>query len=138
MKQESTANKIGKYLKYQRQKRGLSLVGFAKLTSLDPSFIHRVEKGYYNGVSFDAIEKMATGLNMTVEVFLAKCQITPTHCALPSLEFYFKEHFQFPESAIRDVELFISFLQEKYKAEIAKMKAKHDLYWNSNKKKDKV
>lgn len=133
MKQKSVAAKIGTYLKYQREKRSLSLGDFAKLTSLDPSFIHRVERGYYNGLSFDAVEKIATGLNMSLEDLLAKCNITPSRFTLPTIEYYFKEQFQFPDEAIKDVKLFISFLEKKYKKDIRKMKEKHQQYWEKQK-----
>lgn len=125
----SVAAKIGKYLKYQRRKRGLSLVKFSEQTSLDPSFLHRIEKGYYGNISFMAAEKLATGLQMSLDDFLIKCEIIPVRSILPTLEYFFKEKYQFPEKAIQDLELFIGLLQEKYKNEVQKMKREHHKYW---------
>lgn len=125
----NVVEKIGRYLKYQREKRELSLAEFAKLLDLDPSFLHRVEKGYYQSVSFDVAEKIALGLHMSLEDFLGKCGITPAKCVLPTLEYFCKEVYQFPDSAIHDLKLFIGFLQQKHKDDIAHMKKKHDAYW---------
>jgi transcriptional regulator with XRE-family HTH domain len=121
--------KIGRYLKYQRDKRELSLAEFAKLLEVDASFLHRLEKGYYQSVSFDVAEKIAKGLHMNLEDFFTKCGIMPARCVLPTLEFFCKETYQFPDAAIHDLKTFVGFLQVKYKDDIAFMKKKHDAYW---------
>lgn len=126
----TVVEKIGRYVKYQREKRGLSLAEFAKLLELDASFLHRLEKGYYQSVSFDVAEKIATGLSMSLEDLFSKCGIMPSRCALPTLEYFCKERYQFPDSAIQDLHLFVQFLQEKYKEDIAFMKRKHEAYWS--------
>lgn len=128
----TVVEKIGQYLKYQREKRQLSLAEFSKVLDLDPSFLHRVEKGYYQSVSFDVAQKIAAGLHMTLSDFLIKCDITPSRFVLPTLEYYCKEMYQFPDAAIRDIKMFIQFLQLKYKDDISFMKKRHKEYWKKH------
>jgi transcriptional regulator with XRE-family HTH domain len=130
---KSVGVKIGAYLKYQREKRKLSLVEFGKLLDIDASFLHRLEKGYYQSVSLDAIEKITNGLQMNIQEFLAKCEITPSRFSLPTAEYFYKEMYQFPDEAIADIQLFVKFLQEKYKHEIKLNKKKHEIYWKNRK-----
>src|SRR5260221_13934073 len=122
---DSIAGKIGTYTKYQRQKRELSLNEFAKLANITPSFLMRLENGVYQNIKFDVIEKIASGFQMTAEDFLRKCQVITSSEELPPLEYYLKELYQFPEEAIQDVKLFFSFVEEKYKEDIAEMKKAH-------------
>lgn len=126
----TVVEKIGRYLKYQREKRKLSLADFAKLLDVDASFLHRVEKGYYQSVSFDVAEKIAKGLQMNLEDLFIKCEITRSRFVLPTLEYFCKETYQFPDAAIHDLKIFVDFLQIKYKEDIAYMKKKHDAYWS--------
>ncbi len=125
----SVVDKIGEYLQYQRKKRGLSLAEFSKELSLDPSFLHRIEKGYYQSIGVDMMTKIASGPHMPLDSFLSKCDITASHTTLPTIEFFCKESYQFPDKAIDDLKTFIAFLQEKYKAEIAVLQKQHQAYW---------
>lgn len=128
---QSIAQKIGKYTKYQREKKKYSLNEFAKRVDLDVSFIMRLENGVYQSIKFDVIEKLAHGFEMDIENFLRKCQITSSKnkANLPSIEFYMKETYQFPDEAIEDLKLFIQVLKLKYKNQIGKMKKAHNHYW---------
>lgn len=131
----SVAEKIGKYTKYQREKRGYSLNQFAKVVGVTPSFLLRLEKGDYNSISFTFVEKIAQGFEMTLEDFLQKCEIIDSSASLPSLQYYLKEKYQFPEEAISDVKLFIRLLKVKYKKEIQELQKIHETYWKKNNKK---
>ncbi len=130
--EEYMGRKIGKYIKYQRQKRALSLAAFAQDLNLDASFILRLENGEYKTLRLDVTEKIANGLDMTIGDFLLKCHILDngSKSYIPSLEFYLREKFQFPDEAIEDVKLYIKFIQEKYKNKIKEMKDAHNKYWN--------
>lgn len=127
----SVATKIGKYCRYQREKKNYSVNEFARKIELDPSFLLRLEHGTYNSIKFDVIEKIAAGFDMTVEDLLRKSQITTNTNTyqLPPIEFYLKEAYQFPDEAIDDVKLLIQLLKIKYKDKIKKMKDAHKKYW---------
>lgn len=130
---QSVAYKIGKYVKYQREKKNFSLNEFAKRVSLDVSFIMRLENGVYHSIKFDVIEKLAGGFETDIEDFLRKCQITSgrNKTSLPPLEFYLKETYQFPDEAIEDIKLFLRLIKIKYKDQIKEMKKAHKSYWNN-------
>lgn len=129
----SIGKKIANYIKYQREKRGLSLNQFARLIEVDVSFLLRLEKGVYDDLKLSTIIKIAKVLNMNVVDFLIKCQIIDEKkISVPSLEFYLKEKFQLPPEAIDDVSTFIQFLQKKHREEIKKLKKMHDQYWRAN------
>lgn len=136
MSTDSTKNsvgaKIGKYLKYQREKRSLSLQEISHLVDLTPSFLNRLENGVYQTIKFDVIEKIANGLNMSITDLLKKCELTSTKADLPTLRFYLKEKYQLTTEAIDDVELFIEFVKKKYFDDIKKNKEMHQEYWESN------
>jgi len=129
----SIAEKLAKYTKYQREKHGMSLNEFAKLTGLTTSFLSRLEKKEYKDVKFDVITKLAEGFSMRVKDFLKKCEIIESHRPIYPLSYYFKELYQFPDEAIDDIRLFIKLLQQKYKKEIQLQKEAHKNYWKSEK-----
>ncbi len=131
--QKSSAQKIGCYLKYQREKRDLSLNELAQKSELTASFLFRLEKGEYQSVKLDVIEKLTKALDMSVTEFLEKCDITNSQLDLPSLPHYLKEKFQFPPEAISDCEIMIEVLQKKYQKEIQQQKKQHKKYWKKNK-----
>lgn len=128
---KSTGQKIGDYSRYQREKRGWTLNQLAELTSLTPSFLFRLENGEYQTVKFDVIQKLASGLQMTVRSLLWKCQLIESEDAsdLPSLEYYLKEKFQFSVEAIDDTKLFLDFIHKKYSHQIKENKQTHKVYW---------
>lgn len=126
---QTTGTKVGKYTKYQREKRGYSLNEFANKIEVTTSFLLRLERGTYQNISFNMIEKLAKGFDMSIEDFLYKCKITHSTAALPPLDYYLKEVYQFPEEAVDDVKLFIQFTKTKYKDKITELKMKHKEYW---------
>lgn len=129
----NTGTKIGKYVNYQRMKRELSLNELGKQTGMATSFLLRLERGVYQNVKFDVIEKLAEGFDMTIEDFLIKCGIIEESHKLPPLEYYLKEQYQLPPEAISDTKLFIELLKMKYKKEIQHMKTLHKSYWKNKK-----
>jgi transcriptional regulator with XRE-family HTH domain len=134
----SAGSKIGRYTKYQREKRGFSLNYFAKITGLTTSFFLRLEKGEYASISISAIEKIARGFDMTIGDFLHKCQIIESSHTLPPLEYYLKEKYQFPDDAIKDFKLLVRLLRVKYKKEISELKNIHEAYWDKSTKNEKA
>lgn len=133
----SAGSKIGRYIKYQREKRGFSLNYFAKITGVTTSFLLRLEKGDYSSISINAIEKIASGFGMTTGDFLSKCQIIESSHTLPPLEYYLKEKYQFPDEAIRDFKLLVRLLRAKYKKEITSLKTIHEAYWDKRENHEK-
>jgi len=126
---ESSAGKVGKYTKYQREKRGLSLNEFARKIGVTTSFLLRLERGNYQNVSYDVLQRIALGFDMSIEDFLYKCRLIESSSTLPPIEYYLREMYQFPISAINDIKLLITLLKEKYKDEIRDLKSKHKEYW---------
>ena len=133
---EHAGHRIGEYLHYQREKRQYSLSEFATKTDLTPSFIFRLENKEYKTVKFDVIQKIASGLNMSVRSLLWKCGLIEGEepWQLPSFEYYLKEKFQLPPSAIEDVKLFLAFVHKKYRIEVDAMKKAHRKYWKKDKR----
>lgn len=129
----SIAEKIGKYTKYQREQKGYSLNEFARMSDFTPAFLLKLERGDYNSVKFDVIEKISHALQMSIEDFLIKCEIIQRRKTVYSLDYYFKELYQFPQEAINDLKLFIHLLQLKYKKEIREQKEAHKKYWDKKK-----
>lgn len=134
----SAGAKIGRYTKYQREKRGFSLNYFSKITGVTTSFLLRLEKGEYANISINAVEKIANGFGMTTGDFLTKCQIIDSSHTLPPLEYYLKEKYQFPEEAIKDFKLLIRLLKAKYKKEITELQTIHQAYWKKTTKNEKT
>ena len=127
---QSTGKKIGTYVKYQREKRGLSLRAYAETTSLTPSYLSRLENGEYHSVSFAVIDRLAHGFQMPIPEFLKKCQITEElHTPLPDIEFYLREKYQLPTAAVEDMMIFFRFIKEKYQHDINSLQKKHRTYW---------
>lgn len=126
---KTNGEKIGKYTKYQRTKRGMSLNQFARTIDVDPSFLQRLETGFYQGISLDMLQKLALGFEMQIEEFLRKCRLSSYPQKLPTLKFFLRERYQFPEAAIDDCQSYIGFLQSRYKKQIASLKKKHKAYW---------
>lgn len=123
------ADKIAKYTKYQREKKGISINEFARITGLTPSFISRLESLDYQDIRFAVAEKLAKGLTMSLEDFLRKCKIIDIKNELPPLEYWLKEKYQFTPKAIDDVSLFVEFISKKYKTKIDIEKEIHNKYW---------
>jgi len=119
---KTTGFKIGKYTKYQRVKRKYSLNEFSRKINVTTSFLLRLERGDYTNVSFDIIEKISIGFEMTVEDFLQKCKVINSSQTLPPLDYYLKEMYQFPLEAIEDFKLLVQLLKMKYKNQNFKIK----------------
>ncbi len=131
---QTIGSKIGKYIKYQRVKKGYSLNELARMTDFDTSFLMRLEKGVYQSVKLDVLERLSAGFDMTLEDLLEKCGLVSAKGDkdLPSLEFYLKEKFQFPKEAISDLKLMVKVIEDKYKEEISDMKKMHTEYWRES------
>lgn len=129
---DSTGSKIGKYTKYQREKRKWSLKQLAEATGMTPSFLFRLEQGTYQTVKFEVLEKIANAFEMPLEILLIKCHLIDSQLLnpLPQYEYYLKEKYQLPPQAIEDMALFLKFIQKKYHKVILEMKKAHQEYWN--------
>ena len=63
--------KIGRLIREEREKQGLSQQKFALQAGIDRTYLSDVENGLKN-VSIDWIEKVAKALNIPIEKFLKK------------------------------------------------------------------
>jgi transcriptional regulator with XRE-family HTH domain len=57
---------LSEYVKETRLKRGLSQAELAKLASLSPAFICRIEKGDYKSVTVDSLHKLSRALKVSL------------------------------------------------------------------------
>lgn len=126
---QTVGQKVGSYVKYQREKQNLSINELGKKTSLTPSYLMRLEQGAYKTIGYDAIQKLANGFTMPREDFLYKCGLIRTRYDLPPIEYYLKEVYQFPPEAIENVKLMIELMRFKFKSEITELKKAHKKYW---------
>ncbi|MFZ5438049.1 MAG: helix-turn-helix domain-containing protein [Patescibacteria group bacterium] len=132
IKNKTAGEKIGKYVKYQREKRNWSLQDLAEKTSLTPSYLSRLETGTYTSPTYVAIESLAHGFGIPVYTFLNKCEIVDEiRIDLPDLDFYLREKFQLPDEALDDIHLFLDFIFKKYDQDIEALKKKHHSYWTN-------
>ncbi len=138
-KKTSSAAQVGKYVYYQRSKRGFSLQHLANLTSLTPSFLLRLEQGEYQTIKLDAVEKLAAGFHMSVVEFLQKCLLGKEYSKeMPSCEHYFKEKYSLPPEAVDELVQYLEFIEKKYQKEISELKTAHERYWSSEARTNRV
>lgn len=130
---ETTGQKIGKYVKYQREKRSLSINEFAKQCNLSPSFVARLEQSAYDTVTYDVIEKLAHGFSMLRRDLLYKAGLIRSTSKLPPIDYFLREEYQLPQEAIDTVKLIIEFMQFKHEAAIAELD-KMDILFSDPKK----
>ena len=57
---------LSEYVKETRVKRGLSQAELAKLASLSPAFICRIERGDYKSVTVDSLHKLSRALKVSI------------------------------------------------------------------------
>ena len=131
--QKKDDNPVGKYVAYQRGKRGISLNELARRSQLSVSYLAKLEQGAYKSPSFEALNSIAGALKTPTAEFLRKCGLIDEKGVLPSIAFHLKEQFYFPSEAIEEVNSFIEYIKIKYKKEIALYKKIHEEYWSKNK-----
>ena len=124
--------KLARYVKYQRAKRHLTIAQLAEAADLTPSYISRLEQGDYDSPTLEVIDRLAQALQMPLLVFLAKSQIIEYEKDLPDLPYYLHEKYSFPQQAIGDIELFLSFIKKKYRQEIKLFKRATRKYWRKH------
>jgi transcriptional regulator with XRE-family HTH domain len=132
---QSTSKKIAQYIKYQREKRKLSITQLAKKARVSPSYISKLEQGQYQSTTFDVLQNLAHALEMKTADFLSKCGLISEEKTLPSLDYLLKEKYQFSPQAIVEIVNFINFTKYKYKTEIKKEEEIHKRYWKKQKNK---
>lgn len=126
---ESLGQKIGAYIKYQRDKRKLTITELAERSRLTSAYISRLEQGDYESPSLEAIEQLAKALRMPLQAMLNKSGALNEPIELPDLAYYLHEKFQFPPEAIEDIELFIEFVKKKHQKAIKRYQAVGKKFW---------
>lgn len=133
----TSAQKIGRYVQYQREKRAISLQELADRSGVTAAYLSRLENGEYETVKLNILEQLSSAFDIPLTTFLKKCElIDDEYITLPEFEFYLNEKYQLPETAISDMKLFLKFVQEKYSTDINRQKKIHTDYWQSRKTKD--
>lgn len=125
----SLGQKIGEYVKYQREKRQLTITQLAEDAKLTAAYISRLEQGDYDSPSLEACQQLSEALRMPLWAFLTKSGATDIPIDLPDLAFYLHEKYQYPPEAIADIELFVKFIEKKYQADIKRYHIEHNKYW---------
>lgn len=97
----SLGKRIGKHIKYQRNKSKWSLQDLSTKTSLIASFLTRLEAVNYKNISYGTIEKLSREFAIPPIEFLKKCDITEDrYISLPDFEFYLREKSQLQSEAL--------------------------------------
>jgi len=127
---KTLGQKIGQYVKYQRDKRQLSIAAVAAASGLTSAYISRLEQGDYDSPTVDSLQHLAQAFQMPLTALLAKSGVAPvTKIDLPDLAYYLHEKYFLPPEAVADVELFVDTIKKKYAHEIDRYKKDSQKYW---------
>ena len=104
---------LGDFIKSRRLSAGLSLVGAAKASDLDPSYWNKLENGHYHNPAPQHLSTIAEVLGVAVEDLygLAGYDIPER---LPSFQPYLRAKYDLPPEAISDLERYFDLLRNFY------------------------
>jgi len=107
---------LGKYLKTLREELGLSMYDVARKTDLTPSYISKIEAGNtYKSINVDSLIAFSRVYRIPITALLEKAGFLEKEDDLPQLSTYLKIKYNLPPQAIRDIEIFKEFIENKYK-----------------------
>ena len=106
-------NKLGRYVREQREARGLSGQALAAAAGVDKAWLHRLEHGEYASPDPKLLVRLARALEVDVsDLYLAAG--LPTGSELPSMKPYLRAKYDLPESAIRQIDEYVDMVNERY------------------------
>jgi transcriptional regulator with XRE-family HTH domain len=111
---EKQAKGFGKYLKKQREAKGLSARELGRRANVDDSTIVRFEQGAYANPAPDKLVRLAEALDLSVaDIFAHAHYALPSE--LPTLPAYLRlKYGDLPATAMKDLERYVSQLADKY------------------------
>jgi len=112
----SKMKSLGKYLKTLREELNLSMRDVAKQTSLTPSYISKLETGNtFKSINVDSLIAFSKVYKIPITALLEEAGFLDKEDDLPQLSTYLKMKYDLPPQAIRDIEIFKEFVENKYK-----------------------
>lgn len=110
---QGNAAQLGRYIKRQREARGLSYEGLARAVGMNRGNLYRLEHGEPASPDPRVLQNLARAL----EVDLADLYIEaglPLPQKLPSMEPYLRAKYDLPEAAIAQIAEYVELLNERY------------------------
>lgn len=114
----SKMKSLGKYLKTLREELNLSMRDVAKQTELTPSYISKIETGNtFKSINVDSLIAFSKAYRIPMTALLEEAGFLSKEDDLPNLSTYLKVKYNLSPQAIRDIEIFKEFIENKYKKE---------------------
>jgi len=107
---------LGDYLKRMRMDLGLSMHEVARRTSLNPSFISKLESGkVFQTISAQALVEFSHCYNIPVQTILERAGLLPeSEDELPGLGTYLRLKYKAPAVAGQEMEIAWEIVKKKY------------------------
>lgn len=68
--EKNIGESLGRYLKHERQSKGLTLAALSEMTGISTSYINRLEKGDRKTPSIQTVQKLSEALNVPLSAFM--------------------------------------------------------------------
>ncbi|MEW6407885.1 MAG: helix-turn-helix transcriptional regulator [Patescibacteria group bacterium] len=109
--------KLGDYLKKLRKELGLSIREAAKRTKFTPSYLSRIESGNFKSIGIETLVRLSYLYEIPITDFLKESGFLEKSDGdnLPEFPFYLKAKYHLPPQAIRDMEMALEIVKNKYK-----------------------
>ena len=107
---------LGEYLKRIRLDLGLSMHEVARRTSLNPSFISKLESGaVFQTISAQALIEFSRCYSMPVQTILERAGLLPeSEDELPGFGTYLRLKYKAPQVAAQEMEIAWEIVKKKY------------------------
>lgn len=107
---------LGRYLKNLREELELSIHNVAREANLTPGYISKIETGNtYKSINVDSLIAFSKAYKIPITALLEEAGFLDKEDDLPQLSTYLKMKYDLPPQAIRDIEIFKEFVENKYK-----------------------
>lgn len=112
----SKIKNLGKYLRTLREELGLSMRDVTNQTGLTPSYISKIEAGNtFKSINVDSLISFSKVYKIPITALLEEAGFLNKEDDLPQLSTYLKIKYNLSPQAIRDIEIFKEFVENKYK-----------------------
>ena len=113
MDQPREYNRLGEFVKQQRQAKGLTGQALAKAAGVDKGVLSRIERGETTQPSPRVLLAIARALEMDgADLYLQLG--SPAGSALPSIEPYLRAKFDLPDEAVSQIAEIVDMYNERY------------------------
>lgn len=104
---------LGDHIHRLRTKQGLGLREAARVASVDPTWLSRLEQGIYGSPDPRSIVKVARALGVDVEELYVVAGLSDGH-GLPGFAPYLRAKYDLPDDAVSQLESHFQLLNEKH------------------------